>query len=79
MRHWIIGYSCMLLYIASLTNIYFSCSPLSIALCNGASKREYKAYWHMNFMGVVPAKIISVVILSFEVALVSLPSIIILL
>ena len=24
---------------------YFSCSPLSIALCNGASIHEYKAYW----------------------------------
>ena len=28
---------------------YFSCSPLSIALCNGASMRKYKAYRHMNF------------------------------
>ena len=27
----------------------FSCSPLSIALCNGVSIREYKAYRHMNF------------------------------
>ena len=28
---------------------YFSCSSLSIALCNGASIHEYKAYWHRNF------------------------------
>jgi len=27
---------------------YFSCSPLSIALTNGANIREYKAYWHMS-------------------------------
>ena len=25
---------------------YFSCSPLSIALCNEASIHKYKAYWH---------------------------------
>ena len=50
---------------------YFSCSPLSIALCNGASMRKYKIYWHMNFslMGVAPAKITFVIIFSFEVAL----------
>ena len=28
---------------------YFSCFPMSIALCNGASIRECKAYWHINF------------------------------
>jgi len=27
---------------------YFSHSPISITLCNGASIYEYKAYWHMN-------------------------------
>ena len=29
---------------------YFSCSPLSIALCNGVSICEYKVYWHMNLL-----------------------------
>ena len=28
---------------------YFSCSPLSIVLCNVASICKYKAYWHMKF------------------------------
>ena len=28
---------------------YFSCSSLSITLCNGVSIHEYKAYWYMNF------------------------------
>jgi len=28
---------------------YFSCSSLSIMLCNKGSIHEYKAYWHMNF------------------------------
>ena len=54
-------------------------SSVSVTLC--ATGRAYantiKAYWHMNFMGVAPAKIIFVVILSFEVALVSFTNIII--
>ena len=29
---------------------FFSCSSLSVKLCNGASIHEYKAYWHMNFL-----------------------------
>jgi len=59
---------------------YFSCFHLSIALCNGASICKYKAYWLMNFSlinGCGTSKIIFVVILSFEVALVSSPNIII--
>ena len=61
---------------------YFSCCPLSIVLCNGTSIRKCKAYWHMNISlinGCGTCKIIFVVILSFEVALVSLPNIIIVL
>ena len=50
---------------------YFSWSHLSIALYTGASIYEYKAYWNMNFSDVAPAKIIFMVILSFEVALVN--------
>jgi len=44
-------------------------------LCNGANMCEYEAYWHINFslVGVIHANIIFVIILSFEVALVSLP------
>jgi len=44
-----------------------------MALQNGVSIREYKAYWHMSFslMSVAPTKIIFMIILSFEVALVS--------
>ena len=59
---------------------YFSCSPLSIALRNEASKREFKAYWHMKFSlinGCGTRKKIFVLILSFEVALVNSPNIII--
>ena len=28
---------------------YFSCSSLSITLCNRTNIHEYKAYWHMDF------------------------------
>ena len=54
---------------------YFSCSSyssLSVTLCNGESIGKYKAYWHMNFSlnnGVVSAKIMFAVFLSFEAAL----------
>ena len=53
---------------------YFSCSPLSIALWNGANICKYKAYWHMNLLlinGCGTRKIIFMVILSSEVTLVS--------
>ena len=55
---------------------YFSCSSLSITMCNGASKRKYEAYWHINISlinGCGTHEIIFVVILSFEVELVSSP------
>ena len=53
-----------------------SWSSLSITLCNGATIREYEADLHMNFSlinGVASVKIIFVVILSFEVALMNSP------
>jgi len=56
---------------------YFSCSSLSIALCNGASIREYKAYWHMNFSLINGWGTHKNNIHGFEVALVSLSNIII--
>jgi len=47
-------------------------------MCNRASIRKYKAYWHINFSlinGYDTVKIIFVVILSFEVVLVNSPNI----
>ena len=32
---------------------YFSCSFLSVMLCNGVSICEYEAYWHMNFSLII--------------------------
>ena len=56
---------------------YFSCFPLSITLCNGASICKYKAYWHVNVSLInecgTHTKIMFDVILSFEMALVSSP------
>ena len=43
------GFSVLYIFPYSDKNRYFSCSPLSIALCNEANACKYKAYWHMNF------------------------------